>query len=134
MSPQDEHFVDVSHDCPGQLEPFLAFTQQCPSVPTLAIKGYYPGTLFRLPLRTGAAAQASMISSFTAEQFVSTLHTFLQAAPDLLLFTRHVKRISVYMKEDVQTPCTLLHECAATTSSLPSAIQTCQLQQLSLSL
>ncbi|DBB08910.1 TPA: hypothetical protein ACH3X3_007552 [Trebouxia sp. C0006] len=38
------------------------------------------------------------------------------------------------MKEDVQTPCTLLHECAATTSSLPSAIQTCQLHQLSLSL
>jgi len=136
VTPQDEHFVDVANDCPGQLEPFLAFTQQCPSVPALALKGHYPGTLFRLALRTRAAAEASMISSnsFTAEQFVSTLHTFLQAAPDLLLFTRHVKRISVYMKEDVQTPCTLLHECAATTSSLPSAIQTCQLQQLSLSL
>ena len=136
VHPQDEHFVDVANDCPGQLEPFLAFTKQCPSVPTLALKCHYPGTLFKLALRTKAAAQASMISSnsFTAEQFVSTLHTFLQAAPDLLLFTRHVKRISIYMKEDVQTPCTLLHECAATTSSLPSAASMCQLQQLSLSL
>lgn len=115
VDPHDKHFVNVAHDHPGQLHPFMSFTNTCPSVHTLAQGKHYPGTLFRLALRTQSAAQVSRISgdSFTADSFLKTLSTFIQIAPDLLLFTRHVKHISVYVKEAAEGPCKLIHECAA---------------------
>ena len=131
VSTKDKNFVDIAKECPGQMEPFLAFTKQCSAVPDLAHRRQYPGTLFRLSLRSPQAAQRSEISqeSFTADQFLQTLHAFIEATPDLLLFTRHVKAVSIYSKQTRDAPCKLLHESTASMSNMSSSAG-CQLQQV----
>ena len=136
VDPTDEHFVDAAVDCPGQLHPFFSFTSKCPAkaVPSLAIRSPFNGTLFRLALRTASAAQLSQISSesFTADKFLQTLHTFIETAPDTLLFTKHVKTISVYIKDSVDNACNLLHKSTASASNL-SSLADCQLQKVNIS-
>ena len=127
----DEHFVDVAADSPEQLDPFLSFTKHCPSVPTFSTGKHYPGSLFRLAFRTPAAAWRSEISneSLSPDQFAQTLQDFTQAAPDLLLFTRHVKSISVFMKGSKDSQCTLMHDCTATISSITSTGAGCKVHE-----
>ena len=124
----DEHFVDVAAD---QLDPFLSFTEQCPSVPTFSAGKHYPGSLFRLALRTPAAARHNEISneSLSPDKIAQTLQDFVQAAPDLLLFTRHVNSISVFVKDSKDSKCTLMHECTASMSSITSTVSSCQVQK-----
>ena len=116
VDPEDEFPVDPA-ECPGQLDPFLSFTAHCPDkhVPELVLGRRYDGTLFRLALRSASAAKTSQISSefFTADKVSQILRRFSHVAPGLLLFTRHVKSISVYQKDSVDSPCTLLHQCSA---------------------
>ena len=131
---KNEHFMDISADSPDQLEPFLSFTKHCSSVPILS--KHYPGTLFRLALRTQAAAQHSEIStqSVSPDQVAQTLQDFIRAAPDLLLFTRHVKSISVFIKDSKDSQCTLMHECAASISNGTSTMPCCKLQKAAISI
>ena len=133
---RDEHFVDVAADSPDQLDPFLSFTKHCSSIPTLRAGKHYPGTLFRLSLRTQAAAQHSEISkeSVSPDQIAQALQDFAQAAPDLLLFTRHVKSISVFMKGSKDSQCTLMHDCTATISSITSTMAHSKLQKVAISI
>ena len=115
-------YVDIMAEAPGQLEAFLIVTAACSALPTFQAGTHYPGTLFRLALRTREAAQASIISSeaIDADQFLnSTLHDFMSTAPDLLLFTRSVKTISVYVKESAESDAVLLHECKASSEVMP---------------
>ncbi|KAL3132914.1 hypothetical protein ABBQ38_006828 [Trebouxia sp. C0009 RCD-2024] len=132
----DKHFVDVYADSPDQLDPFQSFTHNCESVPSLKTDMHYPGTLFRLALRTEAAAQRSEISkeSLSPDQIAQALNEFAQAAPDLLLFTRHVKGISVWIKESRHSECTLMHECSASMSDMPSSMPGCQLHKATISI
>ncbi|KAL3132925.1 hypothetical protein ABBQ38_006839 [Trebouxia sp. C0009 RCD-2024] len=136
VNKEDKHFVDVYADSPDQLNPFLSFTRNCSSVPTLSTSKHYPGTLFRLALRTETAAQHSEISkeSLSPDQIAQALHHFAQAAPDLLLFTRHVKGISVWTKESQHSKCTLMHECSASMRDVPSPMPGCQLQEATISI
>lgn len=133
---RDEHFVDVAADSPNQLEPFLSFTKHCSSVPTLSIGNHYPETLFRLALRTPAAAQHSEISqeSLSPDQMAQILQDFVRVAPDLLLFTRHVKSISVFVKVSKDSQCTLMHECTASVSTSTSTILSCKLQKAAITI
>lgn len=133
VSSKDARFVDVAKECPGQLHPFLSFTSKCSDVPSFGIRRHYPGTLFRLALRTQQAALRSEISSesFTKDQILQTLHSFIQAAPDLLLFTRHVKAISMYLKHTADGACEPLHECRASASNI-SGLAKCQLQKVTI--
>ncbi len=128
---KDDRFVDVAKECPGHLHSFQSFTNKCADVPSFGIRRHYPGTLFRLSLRSQEAALRSEISSesYTKDKFLQTLHTFIQAAPDLLLFTRHVKAISVYLKHSADCACEVLHECRASSSSISSLVS-CQLQKV----
>lgn len=133
VNTRDKSFVDVAKEYAGLLQPFLSFTKQCSAVPDLAHRRHYPGTLFRLSLRSPQAAQRSEISqeSFTAGHFMHTLQAFIEVAPDLLLFARHVKAVSVYSKQtrDLDAPCKLLHESTASMSNMSSSAG-CQLQQV----
>ena len=120
VNAKDEFYTDLFAEAPDQLQPFLSFTEGCSDVPTLAPQSGYPGTLFRLPLRTADAALSSQIRSqgISTEQFSETLHGFMQTAPDLLLFTRHVTKVSVYIKETVDSPADLKHTSVASRSAI----------------
>lgn len=110
---------------PNQLDPFLSVTKACPALPTLTVGARYPGTLFRLALRSAEAAETSKISSDPIDpaQFqATTLNDFLLTAPDALLFTRSVKTISVYVKEAVDSETVLLHECTATSEDIAAGL------------
>ncbi len=63
VNAKDDFYTDLFAEAPDQLQPFLSFTESCSEVPTLAPQSGYPGTLFRLPLRTADAALSSQISS-----------------------------------------------------------------------
>ena len=54
--------MDIAGDSPDQLEPFISFSKRCSSVPEWSSGQHYPGTIFRLALRTPAAARRSEIS------------------------------------------------------------------------
>ncbi|KAL3132912.1 hypothetical protein ABBQ38_006826 [Trebouxia sp. C0009 RCD-2024] len=131
VNKRDKHFVDIYAENPDQLSPFLSFTKTCSTVPTLSAGKHYPGTLFRLALRTETAAQRSEISkeSLSPDQIAQALHDFVQAAPDLLLFTRHVKGISVWTKSSQRRVCLLMHECSASMSNMSSPMPGCKLQK-----
>ena len=137
VSDSNDNFISTAQECPGQLEPFLSFTKHFPSVPTMCDRQHYPGSIIRLALRTAEAAATSKISneSFTSEDFCSILDTFIQGAPDLLLFTRHVKSISIWLKKTVDSPCSLLHSCNATATQLQLArpVSHCTLQTVTVS-
>lgn len=132
----DQFYLDLLTEAPGQLEPFMSFTQACAGVPDLKSNTPYSGTLFRLSLRTEAAAIASHISneSTTADQLGQTLADFVRVAPDLLLFTRSVERISVYVREDTASTAKLLHSCSAKVESKQLSSCPIQLQRLTVSM
>ena len=112
---KSSHYVNLACEAPGQIDPFTSFTESCTALPGLATGSPYPGTIFRLALRTEDAAKSSDISNdfITTSQVEQTLEEFAAAAPDLLLFLRHVNKISVYIKEDGQHAAILKHECKA---------------------
>ena len=58
----------------------------------------FPGTLFRLPLRTPQQAAASEIKreSYSRQEVLHLLKLFIQASGNMLLFTQHVQEISLY--------------------------------------
>ncbi len=54
------------------------------------------------------------------------LEKFSYEAPDMLLFTRSVKTISVFVKEAADSQAVLLHECTATGEDMPVSASTGQ--------
>ena len=115
---RDKHYINIKKQSPNHMTPFLSATEACPALPTLSVGSHYPGTVFRLAFRTPQAAATSLISqkSITANQFMATLQEFSQAAPDLLLFTRHIGTISIYVKESAASGAVLLHKSTRTIS------------------
>ena len=121
--PQGKRYIDIQQEASSQIEPFVSVTAACEALPNLTPGTEYPGTLFRLALRTPEAAADSLISkeAITAGSFqATTLKEFCEIAPDLLLFTRSIDRISVYVRESADSDAVLLHECIATRDSMPA--------------
>lgn len=58
----------------------------------------YPGTIFRLPLRTVEQANSSQISlePFLETDFEQLLGQFIPLGADMLIFVKHVTHITVY--------------------------------------
>ena len=120
VTSNNKHYIDIEKRAPDHMTPFLSATKACPALPTLSLGCHYPGTLFRLAFRTAQAAAGSLISqhSITADQFMaSTLQHFCQIAPDLLVFTRHVHTINIYVKESASSSTVLLHEASRKVSN-----------------
>ena len=92
--PDHVNFVD---DAPSIIEPFVAFSENCPAVPKWEAETQYPGTIFRFPLRSLATASGSAISniSISTEDCIDTVLTpFLHSTAELVLFTQYTKNIS----------------------------------------
>lgn len=122
VDPDSHRYVDIQHEAPSQMDPFVSAI--CPSLPPYTVGTHYPGTLFRLALRTPEAAATSKISqkAFSADDILaSTLADFCKLAPDLLLFTRSVATISVWVKESADKEAALLHESIRSKEDLAGA-------------
>ena len=94
-------------------------------MPTCDPDCYFQGTVFRLALRTAETAEHSSICTdvVTAEELANdTLKKFQDSAPDLLLFLRHVRKISVYVKDSADCESKLVHECTADIHKLPGQV------------
>ena len=119
----DPQYVDLNSLAPAILQPFVLATQACAHLPVLTRHASFPGTLFRLPLRTPATAKASQISqsSTSTEQACCLLSDFAAAAPDLMLFLRHVKKISIYTIDADRRSAVLKHASELTSPSAASA-------------
>ena len=65
----------------------------------------YPGTLFRFPLRTKQQAEKSKISklSYDRQEIVKLLKKLVEGGSLLLLFTQHVKSVSVFVIDNGDT-------------------------------
>ena len=123
--PSDTTARHITTHARHQLQSFMSLTNSCPDMPDWDGTSRYPGTVFRLALRTPESAGCSQISNHcvTVEEFSQTLADFMTAASDLLLFTRQVKTISVYVKKSSDGPAGLVYGCTSAQSPLaqPSA-------------
>lgn len=89
---------------PDQFAPFLHFGCN--------LQQSFPGTLFRFPLRNETAAYRSQIKKekYTPDDVASLFSSFSQAVPEALLFLRHVKKITLYVKDGPNEPMRLIHQ------------------------
>lgn len=129
VDPTAEDYVPVSNIAPGHLGPFIDYSEACDSVTTLEPRTQYTGSIFRLALRGAEAAAQSQISnqSVTPEQLLPVLNSFCEMAPELLLFTRHIRNIYVYTRKSAGTKATLYHHSSA--HSGPPTLLPAQLQK-----
>jgi sacsin len=88
---------------PDQFAPFMHFGCD--------LQQSFPGTLFRFPLRNETAAHRSQIKkeTYTPDDVASLFSSFSQVVPEALLFLRHVKKISLYVKDGPNQQMRLIH-------------------------
>ncbi|CAD7701007.1 unnamed protein product [Ostreobium quekettii] len=69
-------------------------------------KKHFPGTLFRLPLRTEDTAPKSRILKHVVQQenVDRLLSDFIRKAKDMILFTKHVETVEVYVRSEDGPP------------------------------
>uniref|UniRef100_A0A803TZW7 Sacsin/Nov domain-containing protein n=1 Tax=Anolis carolinensis TaxID=28377 RepID=A0A803TZW7_ANOCA len=84
--------VDEWEDAPDQFQPFWAslasLGKPCPTA-----KGYFPGTLFRFPLRQSPSKISENL--YSAKRVRELLLAFLSDAPISLLFLRNVRKVTL---------------------------------------
>ncbi|CAN0888331.1 SACS [Linum grandiflorum] len=94
---------NILEQFPDQFSPFLHFGCD--------LQNPFPGTLFRFPLRSSNVALRSQIKkeAYVTEDVMSLFASFSGVVSDTLLFLRHVKKISVFVKEGNGSEMQLLH-------------------------
>ena len=129
------HYFDAHVSWPGTVAPFEALAAACldtvsplelpqgeppgghshaasakSQMPCNAAAAGFPGSLFRLPLRTEATAARSEVCShpMSSERVQALLQEFAAAAPQMLLYTRHVREITVLLVKSHSSEATLL--------------------------
>lgn len=139
------YYFDAHESWPGTVAPFEALAAACPgTVPALGLgpppqgscpgassarsvapgaggaPGGFPGPLFRLPLRTEATAARSEVCKqpLSCERVQALLEDFAAAAPQMLVFTRHVREITVLLVEPDSSEATLLAHFTAAQRAL----------------
>ena len=118
----DPDHVNFVGDAPSIIEPFVAFSENCPAVPNWEAETQYPGTIFRFPLRSLATASGSANSniSISTEDCIDTVLTpFLHSTAELVLFTQYTKNMSAYAKESQGADSILFHQCIARSTVVP---------------
>ncbi|XVF66987.1 hypothetical protein PTKIN_Ptkin10aG0083900 [Pterospermum kingtungense] len=93
----------VLEQFPDQFSPFLHFGCD--------LQQFFPGTLFRFPLRSASVASRSQIKKegYSPEDVMSLFSSFSAAVSDALLFLRNVKSISIFVKEGTSHEMQLMH-------------------------
>ena len=143
-----EYYFNARDSWPDTVAPFEALAAACPgtvrklglpqsaSGPSNAASAHsgkprpvpgqgpngFPGSLFRLPLRTEAIAASSEVCKqpASAARVHALLQEFAAAAPEMLVFTRHVRKITVLVVEPDASEATLLGHFTAEHRALPS--------------
>jgi len=92
----------------------------------------FPGTLFRLPLRNDTTSLKSEVckTAGSVSAVEGLLHDFAAAAPQMLLFTRHVRKVSVLIIESLATSATAIGEVTAAHQSLAAPLGGCVASKL----
>ncbi|XWS54336.1 hypothetical protein CRYUN_Cryun10bG0081200 [Craigia yunnanensis] len=93
----------VLEQFPDQFSPFLYFGCD--------LQQFFPGTLFRFPLRSASVASRSQIKKegYSPDDVMSLFASFSAAVSDALLFLRNVKSISIFVKEGAGHEMQLMH-------------------------
>ncbi|KAH0626431.1 hypothetical protein JD844_001402, partial [Phrynosoma platyrhinos] len=84
--------VDEWEEASDQFHPFWAALASL-GKPCPAAEGYFPGTLFRFPLRYSPSKISENL--YSAERVRELLHAFLNDAPISLLFLRNVRKVTL---------------------------------------
>lgn len=84
--------VDEWEEASDQFQPFWAALESL-GRPCPAAEGYFPGTLFRFPLRHSPSGISENL--YSRERARELLLTFLEDAPISLLFLRNVQRLTL---------------------------------------
>ncbi|KAK8322249.1 hypothetical protein V6Z12_A12G154500 [Gossypium hirsutum] len=93
----------VLEQFPDQFSPFLYFGCD--------LQQFFPGTLFRFPLRSSSVASRSQIKKegYSPDDVMSLFSSFSAVVSDALLFLRNVKSISIFVKEGAGHEMQLMH-------------------------
>ncbi|OMO98695.1 Zinc finger, RING-type [Corchorus olitorius] len=93
----------VLEQFPDQFSPFLYFGCD--------LQQYFPGTLFRFPLRSASIALRSQIKQegYSPDDVMSLFDSFSAVVSDALLFLRNVKSVSIFVKEGTGHEMHLMH-------------------------
>ncbi|KAL4347431.1 hypothetical protein GQ457_17G023690 [Hibiscus cannabinus] len=93
----------VLEQFPDQFSPFLYFGCD--------LQQFFPGTLFRFPLRSASVASRSQIKKegYSPDDVMSLFSSFTAVVSDALLFLRNVKSISIFVKEGAGHEMQLMH-------------------------
>ncbi|TYH39166.1 hypothetical protein ES332_D12G162000v1 [Gossypium tomentosum] len=93
----------VLEQFPDQFSPFLYFGCD--------LQQFFPGTLFRFPLRSASVASRSQIKKegYSPDDVMSLFSSFSAVVSDALLFLRNVKSISIFVKEGAGHEMQLMH-------------------------
>ncbi|CAI0443992.1 unnamed protein product [Linum tenue] len=107
---------NILEQFPDQFSPFLHFGCD--------LQHPFPGTLFRFPLRSSNVALRSQIKkeAYVIEDVMSLFASFSGVVSDALLFLRHVKKISVFVKDGNGSEMQLLHHVRRNSVSEPEMV------------
>ncbi|PKA59238.1 E3 ubiquitin-protein ligase MUL1 [Apostasia shenzhenica] len=96
---------------PDQFTPFLQFGCD--------LQQPFPGTLFRFPLRNEAAAGRSQIKKekYSPEDVKLLFYSFTEVVSEALLFLRHVKRVTIFIKDGSSHDMHLIHRVSRHSST-----------------
>ncbi|XP_063157340.1 sacsin-like [Candoia aspera] len=84
--------IEEWEEASDQFQPFWA-TLKSLGKPCPAVKGYFPGTLFRFPIRQSPSKISDNLYSLKRVQ--QLLHVFLNDAPISLLFLRNIRKLTL---------------------------------------
>ena len=159
---RDKFFKAAREEWPSSIAPFEAATDACSGIiPVLllpetekapsgdpdspksvdggsgdsSLSQDFPGTLFRLPLRNDTTALKSEVckTAGSVSAVEGLLRDFAAAAPEMLLFTRHVRKVSVLIIEPLATYATAIGEMTAAHQSLAPPRDGCVASKLTVS-
>ncbi|KAK6241558.1 hypothetical protein SCA6_006947 [Theobroma cacao] len=93
----------VLEQFPDQFSPLLYFGCD--------LQQFFPGTLFRFPLRNASVASRSLIKKegYSPDDVMSLFASFSAVVSEALLFLRNVKSISIFVKEGAGHEMQLMH-------------------------
>ena len=108
---------------PGLLKPFEAFANCCKKLPNLSAIKPFQATIFRLALRAGPTEGLARLahSHFGLRDARDSLHNLGKAAPEMLVFSKHVTQIDMLTKaadtSTVHCSCSRVYGAAAATTA-----------------
>lgn len=97
--------IEEWEEASDQFQPFWA-TLESLGKPCPAVKGYFPGTLFRFPIRQSPSKISDNI--YSPQRVQELLHSFLHDAPISLLFLRNIQKLTLGIVGSDGAVCELL--------------------------